>query len=158
MNPLRATAVKIGSIPWMPTYLPQIVKCDSALQKLTGHRVGLLDIATLPNITMEVVGRSSGVVRTTRLLAVPDGDDWVIAGSYFGGPKMPQWVFNVRAADTVEISRHRRSWTAVPTELDGPDREQAWQLLRAVWPNFDLYEQRTDRRIPVFRLRPAEPT
>ncbi|ACY21956.1 hypothetical protein Gbro_2738 [Gordonia bronchialis DSM 43247] len=155
MNPLRATAVKIGSISWMPNYLPQIVKCDSALQKVTGGRLSLLDIATLPNVTIRVPGRSSGVMRTTRLLAVPDGDDWLIAGSYFGGPKMPQWVFNVRAADSVEISRHQRTWTAVPTELDGDDRADAWQKLRTVWPNFDLYEQRTDRRIPVFRLRPS---
>ena len=38
-------------------------------------------------------------------------------------------------------------------EVDA-ERDAAWQTLRAVWPNFDLYEKRTDRRIPVFRLRP----
>ena len=40
------------------------------------------------------------------------------------------------------------------TELEGDERAEAWQKLRAVWPNFDLYEQRTDRKIPVFRIRP----
>ena len=43
---------------------------------------------------------------------------------------------------------------AVATELVGAERDAAWQTLRTVWPNFDLYEKRTDRRIPVFRLRP----
>ena len=42
----------------------------------------------------------------------------------------------------------------MPTELVDAERDAAWQTLRAVWPNFDLYEKRTDRRIPVFRLRP----
>ena len=67
---------------------------------------------------------------------------------------MPAWVFNVRAADEIEIIVHGEVSAAVATELFDAERDAAWQTLRTVWPNFDLYERRTDRRIPVFRLRP----
>ncbi|MEO9328877.1 nitroreductase family deazaflavin-dependent oxidoreductase [Gordonia aurantiaca] len=155
MKVRRSLAIKIGSIPWMPRYLPQIVMGDNAIQTVTRNRVTLLDIADLPNITIKVPGRKTGALRVTRLLAVPDGDDWLIAGSYFGGPKMPAWVYNIRAADQIEIVVHGETSTAVPTELEGDERAEAWQKLRTVWPNFDLYEKRTERRIPVFRIRPV---
>ena len=58
----------------------------------------VLDIAGLPNLNLTVKGRKSGIERTTPLLCVPDGDTILIAGSYFGGPKMPLWVGNLRAA------------------------------------------------------------
>ena len=117
-----------------------------------GH---LLDIAGLPNLTLTVPGRSAGIARTTPLLCVPDGDTWLIAGSYFGGPKMPLWVGNLRAADgaaRVEFGGRRSPVTA--TELEGAERAAAWQVDARTWPNYAKYEERTDRVIPVFRLTP----
>ncbi|MGV9712014.1 nitroreductase family deazaflavin-dependent oxidoreductase [Gordonia sp. NPDC003424] len=155
MGVLTPLAVKIGSISWMPRLLPQIVYCDNLVQRATGQRVGLLDIAGLPNITLRVAGRRSGIIRSTRLLAVPVDDDWLIAGSYFGGPDTPQWVHNLRAAGAAEVGRHGRTASMTARELDGDDRAAAWEQLRSVWPNFDLYVTRTDRTIPVFRLSPV---
>lgn len=149
-------AVKIGSAPWMPKYLPQIVKCDNAVQAITRQRYGLLDIAGLPNVTLLVAGRRSGVVRRTRLLAAPEANGtWLIAGSYFGGPNMPQWALNVRATDHAEIVHRGTTIPVSVRELEGSERDAGWQRLRAMWPNFDLYVQRTQRQIPVFRLDPA---
>ncbi|MDL9938801.1 nitroreductase family deazaflavin-dependent oxidoreductase [Gordonia sp. ABSL1-1] len=156
MGVRRRVAITIGSISWMPRFLPQIVFCDNKIHSISGQRLSLLDIAGLPNITLKVAGRKSGVLRVTRLLAVPQEEDWLVAGSYFGSPKLPQWVLNMRAADTVRIMRGGQEWAAVPTELTGADRDAAWQRLREVWPNFDLYEHRTSRRIPVFRLSPFQ--
>ncbi|GAC69660.1 nitroreductase family deazaflavin-dependent oxidoreductase [Gordonia soli] len=156
MGVLTPLAVKVGSISWMPKLLPQIVKVDAAIQGVSGRRVSLLDIAGLPNIVMLVPGRKSGVPRLTRLLAVPSGENWLIAGSYFGGPTMPQWVFNVRAADEIEVRHSTSSGRFTPRELHDAERDAAWQELRSVWPNFDLYEKRTERLIPVFLLEPID--
>lgn len=152
MGLLTPLAIKIGSIPWMPRYLPQIVKCDKVIAAITCQRYGLLDIAGLPHVTLIVRGRRSGVERATALLAAPTARGWLVAGSYFGGPDTPQWVYNLRAADTVDVRHAGVTSTATVHELDGDERAQAWQVLRATWPNFDLYERRTDRLIPVFSL------
>lgn len=154
MNVLTPVAVKIGSLGWLPPYLPTIVKVDGLIQRLSGERIDLLWIAGLPSVTFTVVGRKSGQPRTTTVLAAPDGDDWIVAGSYFGGPKSPAWVFNMRAAGEGSL---RQDGTDVPmtgVELTGDAREYGWKRLLDVWPNFALYEQRTDRTIPLFRLSP----
>ncbi len=156
MGLLTPVAIRVGSIAWLPKYLPRIVQCDNAIRKITRERYGLLDIAGLPNTTVVVAGRKSGVVRRTRLLAVPrDDGSWLVAGSYFGGPNTPQWVFNLRATDTAAIIDQGVTRTVRVRELHDADRAAAWQTLRSVWPNFDLYERRTDRTIPVFELTPV---
>ena len=155
MGLLTPLAIRIGAIPWMPRLLPQIVWTDRNLQRLTGGRVSVLDIAGLPNLVLTVVGRKSGVPRSTPLLCVPDGDTWLIAGSYFGGPDMPVWVGNLRAAGAAEIAYDGRHLPVTATELADGDRAAAWQVMLRTWPNFATYEQRTDRLIPVFRLADA---
>src|SRR5690349_24699909 len=108
MGLLTPLAVRIGAIPWMPKLLPQITWIDKMLQRLTRGRLTILDIAGLPNLMLTVVGRKSGVARSTPLLCVPDGDDILIAGSYFGGPKQPVWVVNVEANPEVTVRFRRR--------------------------------------------------
>ncbi len=155
MGLLTPLAIKIGSLEWLPRYLPYIVKVDDGLQKVTGGRVDLLDVAGLPSVTMLIPGRKSGIERTTTVLAAPVGDDWIVAGSYFGGPKTPAWVLNLRAVDEFHVEQHGRRVPMRARELAGDERERAWAQLRRVWPNFDMYARRTTRVIPLFRLSPA---
>lgn len=156
MGLLTPLAIRIGAISWMPRLLPQIVWTDRRLQRVTGGRVSVLDLAGLPNLTLTVVGRRSGLPRSTPLLCVPDGDGWLIAGSYFGGPDMPVWVHNLRAAGEATITWQREQVPVTARELPDEERAQKWQVMLRTWPNFAKYEERTDRLIPVFRLtRPA---
>ncbi|MBC9733034.1 nitroreductase family deazaflavin-dependent oxidoreductase [Nocardioides marmotae] len=158
MGLLTPLAVRIGAISWMPRLLPQVVWTDKRLQSLTRGRVSILDVAGLPNLTLTVPGRKSGVPRSTPLLCVPHDGGWLVAGSYFGDPKMPMWVRNLRAADptsgTVTATMGGRTVTVAARELDGEARAEAWQAMLRTWPNYALYEQRTDRTIPVFHLTP----
>jgi hypothetical protein len=32
-----------------------------------------------------------------------------------------------------------------------------WPRLTAIWPTYDTYEERTERRLRVFELRPSAP-
>ncbi|WP_299572525.1 nitroreductase family deazaflavin-dependent oxidoreductase [uncultured Williamsia sp.] len=152
MGLLTPLAVRIGAVGWMPKLLPVIEKTDVRLQRISNGKVSVLDIAGLPNLTLRVPGRKSGVVRSTPLLCVPRDGDWLIAGSYFGNPKMPAWVHNLRATDTAEIVRGGTPIRVRWRELADAERSAAWQDLLDTWPNFRLYEQRTDRVIPVFSL------
>ena len=153
MGLLTPVAVRIGAISWMPKLLPQIVWFDKTLHRLTRGRVTVLDIAGLPNVVLTVKGRKSGIERSTPLLCIPDGDTILIAGSYFGGPDMPLWVGNLRAAGgAAKIEYERETFPVHATELSGEERAAAWQHMLATWPNYAKYEERTERLIPVFRL------
>ncbi len=152
MGLLTPLAVRIGAIPWLPRLLPQIVTVDRAIQRVSGGRVTLLDIAGLPNVTLTVVGRKSGIPRTTPLLCVPHDGRWLIAGSYFGDRRQPQWVANLRAAGAAEIEYAGERVAVDVREVSGTERADLWQVMLRTWPNFAKYEQRTDRVIPVFEL------
>ena len=155
MGLLTPVAVKVGSWSFMPRLLPQIVATDKALQRVTRGRVSILDVAGLPNVTLTVRGRKTGQPRSSPLLAVPRGRSWLIAGSNFGGPKQPVWVVNLEANPDAQITVKGRTSSVVARRLDGADREKAWAEMVQVWPNYRLYEKRTDRKIKVFQLDPA---
>lgn len=155
MGLLTPLAVRIGAISWMPRLLPQIVWVDTRLQRATRGRVTVLDIAGLPNLALTVPGRKSGIPRTTPLLCVPHDGTWLIAGSYFGGPNTPLWVANLRAADTARVRVDGRDHEVAWREVEGEDRARLWRVMLRTWPNFAKYEERTDRLIPVFELRPV---
>ena len=155
MGLLTPLAVKVGSLPFMPRFLPQIVATDRALQKATRGKVTILDIAGLPNVTLTVRGRKTGTPRSTPLLAVPRGDGWLIAGSNFGGPKQPVWVVNLEANPDAKVTVKGRTRDMVGRRLEGAERDAAWAEMLEVWPNYALYEQRTDRLIKVFELTPV---
>jgi len=150
-----ALAVRIGAISWMPKLLPQIVAVDRALERVSGGRLSLLDLAGLPNLVLTTIGRKSGKPRRTPLLYAPTSDGVLIAGSNFGGPKEPLWVANLEADSHVTITMDGTTRVMVARRLDGAKRAAAWQRMLEVWPNFALYEQRTHRRIKVFALIPA---
>jgi deazaflavin-dependent oxidoreductase (nitroreductase family) len=155
MGLLTPVAVRIGAIPWMPKLLPQIVWVDKRLQKVSRGRLTLLDIAGLPNVALTVPGRKSGIPRTTPLLCVPHAGGRLIAGSYFGGPEVPQWVGNLRATDRARIRFDGDDIEVTWREVEGEERARMWQVMLRTWPNFTMYEQRTSRVIPVFYLERA---
>ena len=155
MRLLTPVAIWIGGISWVPRFLPQITAFDKFLQRISGGRLSLLRIAGLPSLLLTVVGRRSGVPRSTPLLCVPYRDGVLVAGSNFGGPKAPVWVGNVRAAGRVTMRFEGRTRDAVAHELTGDDRTAAWTHMLKTWPNYAKYAERTDREIPVFYLEPV---
>ena len=154
MGPLTPVAIRVGAIPWLPRFLPQIVWLDRLIQKASRGRITLLDIAGLPNAMLTVAGRETGQPRSTPLLCVPYGANYLIAGSYFGGPKEPLWVGNLEAAGEGSLRIDGRTMP-ISAHLVGPgERAKVWAHLLETWPNFARYEQRTDREIKVFELIP----
>jgi deazaflavin-dependent oxidoreductase (nitroreductase family) len=158
-NVLTPVAIWIGGISWVPRFLRQITAMDKFLSRITRGRLSFVRIAGLPSLMLTVVGRKSGVARSVPVLCVPYGDGHLIAGSNFGGPKQPVWVLNVRAAiedaRTVGVGFNGVEGQAVPREIEGPEREAAWNHMLKTWPNYAKYAERVDRTIPVFLLEPA---
>jgi deazaflavin-dependent oxidoreductase (nitroreductase family) len=153
MGLLTPIAVRLGRITWMPKLLPQVVWLDKQVSRVTRGRFTVLDIAGLPNVTLTVPGRKSGIPRVTPLLAIPYDGGWLIAGSYFGAPKAPAWVANLRATEKAQLRVKGEEFDADWQELDGEERARAWQAMLDHWPNYALYEQRSSRKIPVFLVR-----
>jgi deazaflavin-dependent oxidoreductase (nitroreductase family) len=155
MGILTPVAIRLGALRWLPRFLPQLTWIDRTLTRLTGGRVTLVRLAGLPSLVLTVVGRKSGVARSTPMLCVPYRDAYLVAGSNFGGPKPPVWILNVRSAETVSINVNGTEHTAMPREVTGDERDVVWVHMLKTWPNYAKYAERTDRVIPVFLLEPT---
>ena len=155
MGLLTPIAVRLGQTTWMPKLLPQVVWLDKQLARVSRGRFTVLDLAGLPNVTLTVPGRKSGIPRTAPLLSIPYEGGWLIAGSYFGAPKAPAWVANLRAVDTAQLTVKGEEFHANWRELEDEDRARAWQTMLDVWPNYTIYEERSNRKIPIFHMTRA---
>jgi deazaflavin-dependent oxidoreductase (nitroreductase family) len=58
-----------------------------------------------------------------------------------------------RNPDRVSIEIAGRQIKVEPESLQGAERAEAWRKVVALAPGYAAYEQKTDREIPVIRLR-----
>ena len=111
-------------------------------------------------VLLHSTGAKSGAERIHPVLALRDGDDWLIAASKAGAPEHPAWFHNLVAQPDaeIEVPDQRGGIETVPvtaTVLGDAERDPAWQRFIARSPGFAQYEERAGgRRIPVVRLSP----
>lgn len=124
------------------------------LYRSSGGRLGG-KFAGAPVLLLDHIGRKSQRGRTTPLLYMADGDDIVIVGSRGGSDATPAWWLNLQAspATTVQVGRERRRVLARQATSD--ERARLWPGLTAMYPDYDAYQRRTEREIPVIVLNPA---
>lgn len=108
----------------------------------------------VPTLLLTVRGRRTGRELTSALIFGRDGDDYLVVASKGGAPNHPLWYLNLHAnpqasiqvkADTLDVVAH----TASPDE-----KARLWKIMTEVWPNYDTYQSRTARDIPVVVLSP----
>lgn len=133
-----------------------VVIVDTWMSKVSRDRLPLLRVAGLPTLTLHVPGRKSGALRSTPLLCASWDNGLIVIGSNWGGEKTPAWVYNLRAAaeGRVEMTVYGARLRVDVRELEGTDRESAWDAAVRVWPNYEIYAARTTRTLPIFHLTP----
>lgn len=98
-------------------------------------------------------GARSGTQRISPVMALRDGDDWLIAASKAGADDNPAWFHNLVANPDSEIETPDDGTVAVRARvLTSEERDAAWARFTAASPGFRSYEQRTARVIPVVAL------
>jgi deazaflavin-dependent oxidoreductase (nitroreductase family) len=100
-------------------------------------------------------GRKSGKPRTKPLVYDEDGDRYVIVASKGGAPKHPDWYRNLEKDPNVELQVLDDVFPARARTAEGEERERLWQLVNRQWPDYESYQKKTDREIPVVVLERA---
>ena len=62
---------------------------------------------------------------------------------------------NLTADPDVTIQVGPDVMPARASTLEGADRERLWGVLTGIWPDYDQYQAKTDRVIPLVALDPA---
>ena len=110
-----------------------------------------------PVVLLTTVGARTGREHTTVLGGFQEGDGaWIVVASKSGASSHPHWFFNLaKNPDRVWLEVGNRKVRVVPSLLQGAEREAALAKIAAMAPRYGEYPKKTDREIPVVRLKAA---
>ncbi|MFM9226161.1 MAG: nitroreductase family deazaflavin-dependent oxidoreductase, partial [Actinomycetota bacterium] len=134
-------------------YIPstsQWVRDQIDLYERTDGREGatLLDTG-IPVIIVTMRGARTGAVRKIALMRVEHDGSYALVASKGGAPDNPNWYANLLANPTEVTVQDGPEPRAVRVrEIDGAEYDQWWQRSVAVFPRYEEYRAKTDRRIP----------
>ena len=100
-------------------------------------------------------GRKTREPTTTPLIYENAGDAYVIVASKGGAPEHPGWYRNLVKDPNVELQVKDEVFPARARTATGEERERLWKLAAQQWPDYDAYQARTEREIPVVVLERA---
>jgi proline iminopeptidase len=97
-------------------------------------------------------GRKTGLDRTVPLIYDLDGANPVIVASKGGAPDHPGWFKNLVQTPEADVQILESHVPVRAREAEGQEREQLWERMNRMWPHYEEYQAKTDRRIPVVVL------
>ncbi|MFC7548100.1 nitroreductase family deazaflavin-dependent oxidoreductase [Plantactinospora sp. GCM10030261] len=101
-------------------------------------------------------GRRSGQLRRTALIYGRDGDRYLVVASHGGDPRHPTWYLNLLADPLVRVQVGADVFAARARAAKPDEKPELWRTMVAIWPDYDAYQARTDRDIPVVILEPVD--
>jgi|SRR6266536_868843 deazaflavin-dependent oxidoreductase (nitroreductase family) len=109
----------------------------------------------VPTLLLTTIGRRSGKARRTPLIYGRDGDRYLVVASKGGSDEPPLWYRNLSADSRVRLQVGAQRFDAVAHTASGEEKARLWPVMTAIWPDYDVYQTRTSRDIPVVVLTPA---
>ena len=109
-----------------------------------------------PVIVLTSIGAKTGKLRKTALMRVEHQGTYAVVASLGGAAKNPVWYANLKKHPHVELQDGpaKRDYTA--REVTGAEKATWWERAVRVWPDYDRYQAKTTRQIPVFVLEPRD--
>jgi deazaflavin-dependent oxidoreductase (nitroreductase family) len=113
------------------------------------------DLRGRPIIVLTSVGARTGKLRKTALMRVEHDGQYAVVASLGGAPEHPAWYWNLVAHPTVELQDGPIRRDYVAREVFGDEKSAWWERAIAAWPDYDIYQAKTTRQIPIFVLDPT---
>jgi deazaflavin-dependent oxidoreductase (nitroreductase family) len=105
-------------------------------------------------LILHTVGRKSGATRKNPLIYARDGDDYLIVASKGGAPDHPDWYKNLMANPSTLIQVWSDVIPVVARSATPEEKARLWPTMTKEWPDYDKYQTKTTRDIPLVILSP----
>lgn len=109
----------------------------------------------VPTLLLTVTGRRSRQPRTSALIFGRDGADYLVVASMGGAPNHPQWYRNLQSDPVAHVQVRDQQFDVAARTADPDEKPALWRIMTGIWPNYDAYQARTGRDIPVVVLTPT---
>lgn len=100
-------------------------------------------------------GRKSGQQRSHALIFREHGDAYLVVASNGGSDTPPAWFLNLQADPAIEVQVKGDRFPATARVATPAEKPQMWAKMTEVWPDYDQYQTKTGREIPVVVLERA---
>ncbi len=115
-----------------------------------------LTLEGAPVVLMTMRGRRTGKVRKAPVMRVEHDGTYAAVASKGGAPDHPGWYHNLLADPDVTVQDGPDVHAMRAREVEGDEKAVWWARAVEVWPQYDDYQRRTDRPIPVVVLEPRQ--
>jgi deazaflavin-dependent oxidoreductase (nitroreductase family) len=147
-SPLTGGAEQVHDSPtsWVAKHITEYV--DSGGEK--GHHWRGTKV-----LLLTTRGRKTGLLRRSALIYGRHRDGYVVVASKAGNRHHPAWYLNLDDDPRVELQVGPEVFAATARTAEGDERRELWEQMARIWPDYDNYQKRTDRLIPVVVLERA---
>lgn len=108
-----------------------------------------------PVLLLTTTTRKTGRAYTTPLIYGRDGDRYLVVASKGGSPDHPDWYKNLVANPNVQVQVKADRFTAQARTATPEEKARLWPQMAVIWPNYDDYQAKTRRDIPLVILERA---
>jgi deazaflavin-dependent oxidoreductase (nitroreductase family) len=131
---------------WVRSHIQEYVETDGR----KGHRW-----RGLPTLLLTTRGRKSGRLRRTALIYGQDGKNYLLVASNGGSLAHPNWYLNLLENPEVELQVGAEKLLGLARPASEQEKPQLWRLMAAVFPQYDVYQAKTERDIPLVIVEPV---
>jgi len=103
-------------------------------------------------LILTTTGRKSGEPRPAPLVYGEHGADLVVVASKGGADNPPAWFLNLEATPEVAVQVKGDRFSARARIANAEEKPELWTIMTREWPDYDTYQQKTEREIPVVIL------
>jgi deazaflavin-dependent oxidoreductase (nitroreductase family) len=97
-------------------------------------------------------GRKSGEQRSHALIFREHDGAYLVVASKGGADAPPAWFVNLQADPDVEVQIKGDRFPATARVATPEEKPAMWAKMTEVWPDYDQYQTKTGREIPVVVL------
>jgi deazaflavin-dependent oxidoreductase (nitroreductase family) len=115
-----------------------------------GHRWSGVD-----TLLLTTRGRTTGKLRRTALIYRRDRGRYVVVASNGGSKGHPNWYLNLDADPRVQVQVADERFDATARTATARQKPRLWREMVSIWPEYERYQTRTERDIPVVILEPV---
>ncbi|MFC9972907.1 nitroreductase family deazaflavin-dependent oxidoreductase [Spirillospora sp. NPDC127200] len=128
---------------WVAAHIRAYVESDGA----KGHLY-----QGLPTLLLTTRGRRSGRLRRTALIYGRDGDRFMVVASNGGAPRHPAWYLNLSERPEAHVQVGADKFRALARDATAAERPEMWRAMAEIFPQYDAYQAKAGREIPLVVL------
>lgn len=149
------TAIPPAAVPFLKKAMALMTRIHVWAYVTSQGRVGRT-FAGAPCCMVVMTGAKSGKKRMIPLIHIPDGEEIILIASQGGMDRNPAWYYNLKANPDIEVIADGTTRKMVARQANDAEKAERWPIALSVYKDFDEYQARTDRDIPLFICSPFE--